>query len=420
MPQLAQVFEHGTLAVGEQGLTSKHFEALVRYNDRHGCTLFKVGHRRLHFGSYVGVLQVGALTIEILPKAEKAAADKGKWQRALLQMLRQSGLLDVEAAAEADLRLRRTSLIDLYLEFFVSEVERLCHAGLLKKYRVCEANLHKLKGRILFRQQISRNLLHRERMFTAHQVYDADNPFNRILKRALGIVENVAQRQSVVGRASAGGFAFEGVSDARVTADTFYRLQMDRTTERYRKAIQLARFIILNYSPDLRGGSEHVIAILFDMNRLFEHFILVQLLRAQVQRQQQDLIIKRQPPQRFWASRSIRPDVIIDFSRPVSRRLILDTKWKIPHKDQPADEDLKQMYVYNLQFGAQSSLLVYPRADIDQTEVHNRYAPSLSLPTGHRHTCGTHFIELFDKRQQLRRDIGQRLLDRVLTAIPLA
>jgi 5-methylcytosine-specific restriction enzyme subunit McrC len=98
----------------------------------------------------------------------------------------------------------------------------------------------------------------------------------------------------------------------------------------------------------------------------------------------------------------------------------LDTKWKIPYKDQPADEDLKQMYVYNLQFGAQGSLLVYPRADIDQTEADNGYAPSLSLPTGHRHTCGTHFIELFDKQQQLRSDIGQPLLDRVLIAIPLA
>jgi hypothetical protein len=81
-----QVFEYGTLAIGEQGLTSKHFEALVRYNDRHGCTLFKVGHQRLHFGSFVGVLQVGSLTIEILPKAEKAnTADKGKWQRALFR-----------------------------------------------------------------------------------------------------------------------------------------------------------------------------------------------------------------------------------------------------------------------------------------------------------------------------------------------
>src|SRR5262245_39746418 len=99
MPKRIQVFEHGTLVVGEPGFSSKHFETLVRYNDRHGCAFFKVGHQRLHFSSFVGVIQVGNLAIEILPKAEKGTtADKGKWQHALLQMLRQAGLLDVQSA----------------------------------------------------------------------------------------------------------------------------------------------------------------------------------------------------------------------------------------------------------------------------------------------------------------------------------
>jgi hypothetical protein len=47
MPERAFVFEHGTLAVGEQGFTASQFEALVRYNERHGGDFFRVGHRRL-------------------------------------------------------------------------------------------------------------------------------------------------------------------------------------------------------------------------------------------------------------------------------------------------------------------------------------------------------------------------------------
>jgi 5-methylcytosine-specific restriction enzyme subunit McrC len=296
-------------------------------------------------------------------------------------------------------------------------VEHLSHAGLVKKYRVCEGNLYKLKGRILFREQISRNLLHRERMFTAHQTYDADNLFNRILKRALGIVEQVAMRSSIAARASAAGLAFERVSDARVTAETFDRLRMDRNTERYRKAIQLARLIILNYSPDLRGGHESVIAILFDMNRLFERFILVQLRRAQARLGEDGLRIEGQSSELFWAARSIRPDVVIEFLRNVPGRLILDTKWKIPRDDHPSDEDLRQMYAYNLHFGAGHSLLVYPRADAAQAEAQNAYARSASLPTGHRHMCGTHFIELFDAQQKLRSDIGARLLGRIMATL---
>ena len=413
MPKPAQVFEHGTLAIGDQGLTAKHFDALVRYNDRHGCTLFKVGHQRLHFGSFVGVLQVGTLTIEILPKAEKgSSADKGKWQRALLQMLRQAGLIEVEAGPEANLNLRRSPLIDLYLDSFLSEVERLTHTGLVKKYRLTEGNLHKLKGRILFRQQISRNLFHQERMFTAHQTYDSDNVFNRILKCALEIVGRLAVGSSITARAAALGLSFEQVSDAKITAATFERLSYSRNTQRYRKAVQLARLIILNYSPDLSGGYENVLAILFDMNVLFERFILVHLRRAQSKSGDQTIKIQAQASKRFWASKTIRPDVIIDIHRQSKKeRLVVDTKWKIPNGDQPSDEDLKQMFAYNLHFGACDSFLVYPRADAVQNDSRNAYEQSEALSQGHRHTCATHFVDLFDAHQKLRSDIGTSLLD---------
>lgn len=418
MPKPIQVFEHDRLLVGEQGFEAKHFEALVRYNDQHGCVFFKVGHRRIQFSSFVGVIQVGNLAIEILPKAEKGAlVDKGKWQRALLQMLRQVGWLDVEAAPDADLHLRHSSLIDLYLAAFLGEVERLTHAGLVKKYRTTEANLYKLKGRILFRQHVSRNLLHRERMYTAHETYDRDNIFNRVLKCALGIVEQQAVRPALTARATALNLAFERVSDSRITPDTFERLVPSRNTERYRKAIQLARLIILNYSPDLRGGREHVVAILFDMNKLFERFILVHLRRAQGSFANHRLHIQGQQSKRFWASKNIRPDVVVNFDQ---RRVIIDAKWKMPKHDLPDDDDLKQMYVYNLHFGGHRSILLYPRAGPEQNEQRQPFAVSDSPPDGlpvvRPHECATHYVDLFGGDQRLRPDIGKQLIERVIMA----
>lgn len=150
------------------------------------------------------------------------------------------------------------------------------------------------------------------------------------------------------------------------------------------------------------------------MNRLFERFILVQLRRAERQREDRRLQIKGQASELFWASKTIRPDVVIDFfSDSRAERLILDTKWKIPNGDQPSDEDLKQMYAYNLHFGASHSLLVYPRADSVQSETNGAFAKSASLPLDHRHSCSTHFIDLFDTNQKLRSDIGAQLLDHI-------
>ena len=417
MPKRIQVFEHGTLDVGERGFNARQFAALVRYNDRHGCTFFKVGYNRLHFCSFVGVIQVGDLTIEILPKLDNEAStgQERKWQNALLQMLRQSGLLTLEAAPEADLRLRQSPLVDVYLDAFLTEVEHLAHAGLAKRYRVTEGNLYKLKGRIQFAQHVRRNLLHRERMFTAHQIYDRDNAFNRILKSALGIVENLAVRQSLNSRAAASLLWFEQVGDTHITADTFDRLRFDRNTERYRRALKLARLIILNYSPDFRGGQEHVIAILFDMNKLFERFILIQLHRASPRFASRNLQVAGQVSKRFWSSKAIRPDVVVSFDgASPAERVVLDTKWKIPTDGQPADDDLKQMYAYNLHLGGNRSVLVYPWAGTHQIGTSRPYAQSASLPADHTHGCATFYIDLFDANHRLRRDIGDELIQKAI------
>ena len=284
-----------------------------------------------------------------------------------------------------------------------------------KRYRVAEGNLYKLKGRIQFAQHLRRNLFHRERIYTAHQTYDRDNVFNRILKRALQIVERLPVRSSLNARAAAVLLYFENVADVRITSDTFNRLAFDRNTERYRRAVQLARLIILNYCPDLRGGQEHVVAILFDMNKLFERFILVQLHRAEFLYASQRLSITGQASRRFWCSKTIRPDIVADFANAnAPARVVLDTKWKVPRDAQPADDDLKQMYTYNLHFGGHRGVLVYPSAGPHQAPTDQPYAHSLALPPGYSHNCGTFYINLFDAENRLRKDIGHALIQNAI------
>jgi 5-methylcytosine-specific restriction enzyme subunit McrC len=316
---------------------------------------------------------------------------------------------------EADLHLRKSPLVDVYLDAFLAEVERLTHGGLVKRYRLTEGNLHKLKGRIQFPQHIRRNLLHQERIYTAHETYDCDNPFNRILKAALAIVQRLAIRQSLTSRAAASFLSFENVADARITAQTFDRLAFGRNTEPYRRAVQLARLIILNYSPDLRGGHEHVIAILFEMSELFERFIFVHLRRAAPRYAARRLRVADQVRKRFWCWKQIRPDIVADYDdAPAATRVILDTKWKVPRDGQPADDDLKQMYAYNLHFGGCRSVLVYPSAGPHQVPIAQPYAHSASLPAGHSHNCATFYINLFDAQNRLRKDIGNELVQKAI------
>lgn len=67
-----QVFEHQKLKYNDSGDFRKHhFDAMVKFNDQHQNKYFTIGHNGIVFKNYVGVVQIGGLTIEILPKADK-------------------------------------------------------------------------------------------------------------------------------------------------------------------------------------------------------------------------------------------------------------------------------------------------------------------------------------------------------------
>lgn len=421
MRNVLQVFEHTVLPVGGL-LTEKRFDRLVEYNERHGNRFFEVGHNRIHFRNYVGVIQVGSLTIEILPKADRApdsTAQKQKWQRALVDMLRLAGFIRLATVSDAQLRLRSASLLDIYFEAFLAEVDALVHHGLVRKYRQTQGNLPALRGRILFQQQVSRNLVHRERFFTEHTRYDRNNAFNQILRVALDVLARVASNPHLVATARLLAMSFQDVATIAVTERTFSRLAHTRNTEKYRRALQLARLIILNYSPDVRSGREDVLAILFDMNTLFERFVFTQLKQAEGKRPSRGISFSSQVSRRFWSAdgmrASIRPDIVAQIASELRQeRVLLDTKWKLPGDGRPGDADLHQMHVYNVHFGARRSYLLYPRVSAE-TDVHGGFFSAEAPFDALQHSCGMVFLELFDG-DKLRRDLGDHLISRLLQA----
>jgi 5-methylcytosine-specific restriction enzyme subunit McrC len=419
MNNVIQVFEHATLSVGNQ-FTSRHFERLVKYNERHGNRFFAVGLNRIHFRNYVGVIQIGSLTIEILPKADKAPdspIQKQKWQGALIEMIRQSGFIRVSSMSDAHLRLRSSSLLDIYFESFLAEVDELVHHGLVRKYRQTSGNLPALKGRIIFQQHLANNIVHRERFYTAHVFYDRNNPFNQILRVALDVLVRVSPNPHLVALGRNLAVLFNNVDIIEVTDRTFSRLPYNRNTERYRRALQLASLIILNYNPDVCGGREDVLAILFDMNILFERFVYVQLKRAETKHTLGKMSFKAQVSRRLWSAdsmhKSIRPDIIAHIgSGPDCEKIVMDTKWKIPGDGKPGDADLHQMHAYNVQFGARRSFLLYPKVSA-QADIRGRYSQGEALQSSFNHNCNMIFLELFDG-DKLRRDLGKNLITKLM------
>src|SRR5690606_16852890 len=113
--------------------------------------------------------------------------------------------------------------------------------------------------------------------------------------------------------------------------------------------IQIAKLLLLNYRPDVSAGAHHSIAILFDMNKLWEEYIYRMLQRANQGR----FVIHNQKSTAFWRhqnmNRYLRPDIIIETKDAHKKYIVIDTKWKNIYNEvkNVAMDDLRQMFAYH-------------------------------------------------------------------------
>ena len=364
MKEPIRVFEHEALKVGVKGFKDKHLELLSKFLGDKGEEVFPyytLIHNGVKFKHYVGVISVGNLQIEVLPKADKYAGDdKAVWEDHLLAMLRVVYKLKVKIPSDADQKVKRSRVLDVFLNRFMDEVERLMHVGLVKAYRRVEDNRTSLKGRLVMSKHIVKNLVHQERFYVEYSTYDRNHILNRLLYKALRVIPEVSASNHTILRAKTLMFEFPELNDVVVTESLFNRLSFDRKTEDYREAIELAKMILLNYMPNMtyqRGNN--VIALMFDMNRLWEEFVYVTL-----KRKLPDYTVLAQSIKEFWKSdrvggKTIRPDIVVlnEKGRCVA---VLDTKWKCPTDGKPSDADLKQMFSYHEYWKTRHTALLYP------------------------------------------------------------
>ncbi len=366
-----QVFEYEKLRYDDSGhFRKQHFDAMVRFNELHQNKYFSVIHKGIRFGSYVGVLQVGGLTIEILPKADRNEnADKALWQAVLLDMLRVCKHITVDTVSETQLRKRYNSVLDVYFELFLNEVDQLVRRGLIKKYRKKESNQTVLKGKLLFAKNIRENLVHKERFYCEHQTYDRNHLLHQILYKALTVLNGFVKPE-LRDKLNRLCFEFQDVELVDIQKKDFERIVIDRKNKDYERALDIARIILLNYSPSLNYGNENLLTLLFDMNALWEEYIF----RILHKHKPAGTEVSFQNSAKFWENKRIRPDIVVKTENEV---FVIDTKWKIIDSANPSDADLKQMFVYNLHWQAEKSMLLYPQLDQTDTDFGNYYYGNL-------------------------------------------
>ncbi|MGX1753448.1 McrC family protein [Sphingobacterium sp. NPDC055346] len=378
-------FEHEKLLFDMQiEQERKLYEALEAYHGDY-TPFFTLIRNGVQFCAYVGVLQVGDTIIEILPKADKST-DASVWQNILINMIRSVWGFSVKESGSSNLKLKHNSVLDLHFELFITELESLIHSGLIRKYARQEYNAKALKGKLSFAKHIQQNIIHKERFYIEKTVYTVQHQLHQIIYEALLLIQRLNRHALLASHIGNLLLNFPEQKRIKVNRKTFDTISYDRKSQVYRSIIDIAELILLNYHPDISKGCRHILALMFDMNALWEQFVLG-LLRKSLK----DYKVSGQISKRFWRgdslSSSMRPDIVLTNK---DSTIVIDTKWKNLKGKSPSPDDLRQMFVYHEYFEASKVILLYPGDDNliqgqfylkDQSGFDNKHCHVLQITT---------------------------------------
>ena len=240
---------------------------------------------------YIGITEINGQHIEVLPKLEDLDF-MSLFSFALLYQPSSeyfSSCYDInwekEIFASTELYNILTPLLVMQ---YLNVLDKLVGKGLKRDYITIEKNLHsKIRGKLRPIANWRKNELKKKEdyFYCQYQVFSANIPVNRLLKKALDIslllLGNVRSRSSnMTGLAFLSSKlklieAFKNI-DSNVRLESIRNYKFDKLNMYYSDAIKLAKCIIRHQDNALTDGSgmKRIPLFWIDMSRLYEVYVL--------------------------------------------------------------------------------------------------------------------------------------------------
>lgn len=385
MTQSFTLFEHETK---EFDWTDRDLIALEQVSRVTGQEILHAtirhGKRVLQATQYVGVFRFGNTSVQVLPKIYQSSLQETEpnYQqeatRNLLYLLNYTLQLPIREYEIASLAWQKQDWFELLLHLFTVHLLEEWQRGAYCSYQEIEDELPALKGK----WRISNHLRHPERRHLFAVTYDefvVNNPLNRVFRfvveRLWQITSNALTRQRL-------GSLRQWMEDVTllptVTITDANIITITRLNQRFAPLLELAKLFLEKSTLQLATGEISTFAFVFDMNQLFESF-LINFIRRHSNEilpstlQMCELLPQSRGASLFLATRidtnvsafRLKPDLAFYNRASDSFPLLIDMKYKrLTSQTGTSDisqDDFYQMYAYAQRYQCSCVLLLYPQ-----------------------------------------------------------
>ncbi|WP_331316382.1 5-methylcytosine restriction system specificity protein McrC [Methylobacterium mesophilicum] len=355
--------------------TASRLEAAGR---RVGLRLFETRGSSLFATGVVGVVDIGNLIVEILPKTI-GSGSSSEGAAFLCELLRFLGTAGMPATVPASIADAGGGFLELILDWAVQDAGRNLAAGLPRRYVEVEDVTVSVRGRIELARLASRRPGRGLEVTVRHAPLRTDNIVSRTVR---WLIEEIGRRTlSLRTRARCARLErmLGEVASAPPRREALADIVLGPFEERWRPLLLLAATLLAQEEPDpTRAGRLPAIAVLYRLHGLFEAAVGRVLARGL----RELALVPGRPRQTLL--RSDRGDAVAlhpDYRlcRPGNAGIVVvgDAKWKrVVRPDGRVDlreEDVYQLTAYAAGLSAEAAFMVSPLDDAAARLIVRRY-----------------------------------------------
>lgn len=354
--------------------------------------------------NYVGIIEMkNGFQIEILPKITFGISEQEKTKFVFLKMLRCLKEFNGKLFKNANINIDKFNLYEIFINAYLIEVSNLLKKGIKSGYVNVEDNLTKYKGKLILKDHLKKNLVHKEKFYVSYDLFNSNCPENKLIKSTLLKLKNISTQNKNKKEILLILNAFNEVNASTNYDLDFSKIKTNRSKE-YDILMIWSKIFLYNKSFTTFSGSTTSRALLFPMEKVFESYV--------AQKLKDELIMKSwnistqdrkyylfDKPLKF----SLRPDIVIRKPLENNSTIVLDTKWKILNKSENygiSQGDMYQMYVYSKKYKAQIIWVLYPWNEESPTTKNSKI--SFITNNDDNVTVNVYFIDVANVEESLK------------------